>query len=162
MASKPGAHRRRRKVETRIKVKIEILMYRTITVLALILAAGAAASCGDDDPPTAPTPVPPVEVTEPFSGTLTINGAVTHPFIVQRAGNVTAQLTGLSPDEAAVISLALGTWNGQSCQIIIANDAATLNSAAIGTASAGNFCVRMSDVGRLTAPTDYVVIVRHF
>jgi hypothetical protein len=32
----------------------------------------------------------------------------------------------------------------------------------IGTASAGNFCVRLSDVGRLTAQTDYAVTVRHF
>ena len=137
-------------------------MYRPIPLLALILAASLCAACGDDDTPTTPTPDTPTELTETFSGTLTVNGAATHPFVVQRAGNVTAALSSLSPDSAAVISLALGTWNGQSCQIIIANDAATTNSIAVGTASAGNFCVRLSDVGRLTAPTDYSVTVRHF
>jgi hypothetical protein len=136
-------------------------MLRTTLVLTLLLTAGFAAACGDDDTPTAPTD-PPVAVTEPFSGTLTLNGAATHSFIVQRAGTATATLTALSPDSAAVISLSLGTWNGQSCQIILANDAATTNSSVVGNASAGNFCIRVLDVGRLTAPTDYTVTVQHF
>jgi hypothetical protein len=137
-------------------------MNRTIPSLALILAAGLFAGCGDDNElPTTPTD-PPVELTESFADRLTINGAATHQFVVQRAGNVTATLTSLSPDSAAVISLALGTWNGQVCQILLANDAATTNTTVIGTASAGNFCVRLSDVGRLTAPTEYAVTVRHF
>ena len=136
-------------------------MLRTTLVLTLLLTAGFAAGCGDDDTPTAPTD-PPVAVTEPFSGTLTLNGAATHSFIVQRAGTATATLTALSPDSAAVISLSLGTWNGQSCQIILANDAATTNSSVVGNASAGNFCIRVLDVGRLTAPTDYTVTVQHF
>jgi hypothetical protein len=136
-------------------------MLRTTLVLTLLLTAGFAAGCGDDDTPTAPTD-PPVAVTEPFSGTLTLNGAATHTFIVQRAGTATATLSALSPDSAAVISLSLGTWNGQSCQIILANDAATTNSSVVGNASAGNFCIRVLDVGRLTAPTDYTVTVSHF
>ena len=136
-------------------------MYRPTPCLALILAAGLFAGCGDDTTPTTPTD-PPVEIAEPFTGTLTITGAFTHPFIVQRAGQATATLTSLSPDSAAVISLSLGTWNGQVCQILLANDAATTNTTVVGNASAGNFCVRVSDVGRLTAPTDYAITVRHF
>ena len=156
---RPAARRVERK--NRYQSKIVIRMYRTISCLALILAAGLAAGCGDDDLPTTPTD-PPVEVVEPFTGTVTINGAATHQFVVQRAGNVTATLTSLTPDSAAVISLALGTWNGQVCQILLANDAATTNTIVIGTASAGNFCVRLSDVGRLAAATDYSVTVNHF
>jgi hypothetical protein len=137
-------------------------MYRPIALLAVILTASVFAGCDDNDTPTLPTPEVPTEISESFGGTLTLNGAATHPFVVQRAGNVTATLTSLSPDGAVVISLTLGTWNGQSCQIIIANDAATTNSTVVGTASAGNFCVRVSDVGRLAASTDYAVTVRHF
>src|SRR5688572_13442157 len=126
-------------------------MNRPISVLALFLTAGLFSGCGDSiETPTTPTD-PPVEIAEPFTGTLTINGAFTHAFIVQRAGQATATLTSLSPDSAAVISLSLGTWNGQVCQILLANDAATLNTTVVGTASAGNFCVRLLDVGRLTA-----------
>jgi hypothetical protein len=137
-------------------------MLRTTLVLTLLLTAGFTAGCGDDnDTPTTPTD-PPASVTEQFSGTLTLNGAATHTFIVQRAGQASATIASLSPDSAAVFSLALGTWNGQSCQIILANDAATTNSSVIGNASAGNFCVRVSDVGRLTAPTDYTISVSHY
>jgi hypothetical protein len=137
-------------------------MYRPVALLAVILTASVPAGCDDNDTPTLPTPEVPTEISESFGGTLTLNGAATHPFVVQRAGNVTATLTSLSPDSAAVISLTIGTWNGQSCQIIIANDAATTNSTVVGTASAGNFCVRVSDVGRLAASSDYAVTVRHF
>ena len=136
-------------------------MYRPIPVLALFLTAGLFSGCGDTETPTTPTD-PPVEIAEPFTGTLTVNGAATHPFVVQRAGQATATVTSLSPDSAAVISVSLGTWNGQVCQILLANDAATVNTTVVGTASAGNFCVRVLDVGRLTAPTDYAVTVRHF
>lgn len=137
-------------------------MLRTIPVLALLFTAVFSVGCGDDnETPTTPTdPVQPV--TDTFTETLTVNGAMTHSFIVQRAGTATATLTELTPDSAAVISLALGTWNGQTCQIILANDVATTNSSVVGTASAGNFCVRLSDVGRLTAPTGYRVTVQHF
>ena len=133
--------------------------------LAVILGTCVlAAACGDSTPTTPTNTETPTEFTETFAGTLTINGAATHPFVVQRAGTASATLTTLSPDNTAVISLSLGTWNGLFCQIILANDAATpgTTGSVTGTASVGNFCVRVSDVGKLTAPTDYEISVRHF
>ena len=132
------------------------------TVLCSVLLALGAAACGSDNPTTAPTTDVPT-ITESFSDTVTVNGARTHPFTVSKAGTVTATLIVLSPDSTVTIGLSLGTWNGTSCQIIIANDAAVLNSAATGTAQTGggSYCVRVYDVGRLTAPTDYTVQVTH-
>jgi len=76
---------------------------------------------------------------------------------------VSASLGELTPVSTAVISLSLGTWNGQSCQVTIARDDATSLSSVVGTASAGNFCVRLSDPnGGLTEPIDYTVSVTHF
>ena len=122
---------------------------------------GLSAACDEAVTPTAPEE--PVSIAETFSGTLTLNGASRHTFVTQRAGNVTAALGDLAPDSAAIVSLSLGTWNGQSCQVIIARDDATSQSAVIGTASAGNFCVRLSDPdGRLTQATEYTVTVTHF
>ena len=137
-------------------------MVRPTAALVLALAAACAGAACGDDPVTAPTPEAPVEVTESFSGTLTINGARTHPFAVQRAGTVTATLGTLAPDSAAVIGLSLGTWNGATCAVLLANDAATSSTSVVGTASVGNFCVRVYDVGRLDAPADYSISVRHF
>jgi hypothetical protein len=142
---------------------MNIPMCRPTSVSALILTVALFASACDSDEPAAPLEPEPVQVTDPFSGTLTLNGAARHTFTTQRAGSLTATLGELSPDSAAIVSLSLGTWNGQSCQVIIAKDDATSLSSVIGTASAGNFCVRLSDPnGSLTQAIDYTVTVTHF
>ncbi len=81
---------------------------------------------------------------------------------IATAGTVTATLSSLSVN-GAVVGLSLGTWNGTSCQIIIANDSAAVGGTATGAAqTTGNFCARVYDVGKLTAPTDYVITVQHY
>jgi hypothetical protein len=138
-------------------------MYRptSFAVLPLVLVSLLAAGCDDDAPPTGPTETP-TAITESFSGTVTVNGAVTNPFTITRAGEVSARIVSLSVTDA-VIGLSLGTWNGQVCQIILANDnASTTISSVTGNASAGSFCVRLYDVGKLTGPVDFEVSVTHF
>src|SRR6185436_8860426 len=108
---------------------------RIIAGLFILLAAGLTTGCGDDDTITSPTePTLPTTVTETFSGTVTRNGATSHPF-VSRGGTVTATITTLSPDSAAVVGLTLGTWNGADCQSVISNDRATQGVTVLGTAS---------------------------
>jgi hypothetical protein len=137
-------------------------MIRMISFSALIFACAFAASCGDD-PATPSTPVEtPVQINESFQGTLNLNGAFTHVFATERAGQATASLTSLSPDSAAIVSFMFGTWNGQYCQVILVKDDATTGQNLVGNASQGSFCVRIADIGRLTAPTDYAITVAHF
>jgi predicted small lipoprotein YifL len=132
------------------------------TTLVVLLAATTLAGCGDDDPIDVPTQPTPVAVTETFTGTLTVNGAVTHRFSVDRAGTVSAQVKTLS-EQAAVLGVSLGTFNGAACQIIISNTAAALNTTVTGTAqTTGNFCVWLNDVGKLAAGVDYSIDVTHF
>ena len=133
-------------------------------VAACVFLATIAARCGDDNNnlPSGPSLTPPTAVTETFEGTLTVNGGTTYPYVVAQAGLTSAVLTTLSPDTATV-GVSLGTWNGQACQIILANDNATQSAAVIGEArTAGNFCVRIHDVGKLTAAADYLLTVTHF
>ena len=131
----------------------------TILTLASVLLLGA---CGDDSDnlnQNAPTPI---SVTETFSGTLNPNGGATSTFVVQQIGNVTATLTTLSP-EGTIIGLSLGTWNGQACQVILANDNAAQGNSVIGAAtSPGTFCARVYDVGKLISLADYEISVTHF
>jgi len=138
---------------------------RLLLGLSLALIAAPACSNSGLNTPTTPSPTTPVAITETFDGTLTVNGAATHPFAAQRSGNVTAQLTLLgpdTPDAVTTVGLSLGTWNGVSCQTVIANDNAVLNSSVIGVAqSAANFCVRIYDVGKLTAAVPYSIVVTH-
>ena len=131
---------------------------------APLFAALLASACGSDSAtPTTPTATAPAETTETFDGTVTINGAATHPFAVQRPGTVTVRFAVIEPDSTAVLSLSLGTWNGAACQWVIAVDAATQGTTVTGTAStAGSFCARILDVGKLTAPASYQIVVTHF
>lgn len=140
-------------------------MYRPLTAaLFPFMLAGAlvTAACGDDDPVTGPTDEP-VAITEAFSGSLSPNGGVTHQFAVQRAGEIVARFTSLSPSDA-VVGLSIGPATIQGCSQTIANDRATSASALAGTATtAGSFCVRVYDAaGTLTGPISYEVTVTHF
>ena len=139
-------------------------MHRSIARALLLLLVSTTAACGGDDraTPTTPTPTLPTTVTETFTGTVTRNGATTHPFVT-RAGTVTAKIVTLSPESTAVVGLSLGTWNGIACQTVIANDRATQGISVIGTASGtGNLCVRLYDAaGELVELTSYEVQVEH-
>jgi hypothetical protein len=130
-------------------------------VLLAVLALGGAA-CGDDSQSTVPTPI--VITEPPFVGTLTINGAVTQPFTATSFGTATITLVSLdpNPDNSVRVSMALGTWNGASCQVVIANDNAAAGNVLLGTISAaGNLCVRMSDPGKLTQAVAFEVTISH-
>jgi predicted small lipoprotein YifL len=127
-----------------------------------IVATFTLAGCGSDDPVTIPDAPTPVAVTNTFTGTLTVNGAQTHNFTVDRAGTVSAQVKSLS-DQKATIGVSLGTWNGATCTFYISNTAAVLNTTVTGTAQqTGQFCIWLNDVGKLTAGVDYSVDVTHF
>lgn len=134
-------------------------------LLALVLVPLAlfAGGCSDNNSTNTPTtPTTPNLTTENFDGRVTINGAVTHAFVVTAPSTVTATLVTVGSGTDTVVGFALGTWNGEYCQIILANDAAVQGKFVVGLAqTAGNFCVRVYDVGKLPAATDYQVTVTH-
>ena len=137
---------------------------RRVTLALTLLLPLVAAGCGKDaQTPTTPT-ASVATVTDTFTGTLTRNGATSHPFPVQSqvGGDVTATLKVVSPDGESVVGMSLGTWNGTACQAVIANDRATVASAIFGRAtSTGILCVRIYDVGALSDSQDYEVEVVH-
>jgi hypothetical protein len=137
-----------------------IVILRSIIIASV---AFAAAACGSDNILN-PTPgTPPTSITEAYTATITVNGANTQPFTVSTIGAVTAKITALAPDDTVTVGLSLGTWNGATCTLIITNDAAVLNTTVTGTAqTVGQFCVRIYDVGKLAAATDYTVEITHF
>ncbi len=139
-------------------------MARSTVLTSLAFAAAlTATACGDDGPESPTTPTAPVAVTQTFEESLNPNGGRTHQFNADRAGDVIASLTSLTPDPEVVIGLGIGTWNGVSCSITIANDNAKLNVAIVGSATGtGAFCVRVYDVGNLTGSIDYAVTVQHY
>lgn len=73
-------------------------MRRPLT-LQVLIALSAATTLACSDSPTTPTPQPdPTPITESFTGTLTVNGAVTFaPISITSAGSANVTLTSLSP-----------------------------------------------------------------
>ncbi len=145
---------------------------RALWMPALLLAALTASACGSNSTPSGPTGPPPTAVTDTFDGTLTVNGAVTQPFVVGTAGTVVVRLAALEPPTYVVngetlnttIGVGIGTWNGVSCQIVIANDHAIVGASATGNATAtGNYCVRVYDAdGKLPQSVNYQITLTHF
>lgn len=128
--------------------------------LAVAFALGTVA-CGSSTT-TTPTPTTPTTVTDTFSGTLTTNGAASYAFTTAASGTVTATLASLTPNTTLVVGIALGTWNGNACQIILSKDSATQASFITGQASQANtYCVRIYDVGNVTDPQTYDLQVNH-
>jgi len=133
---------------------------RRLQFLTVVFAL-AGAACSDSNTVVAPTVPDPF--TDRFGGTLNRNGGQSFSFTTGRSGNVQATLTSLAPDAALPVGLSLGTWNGTSCQIILANDKAIQGSTINGaTTGAGSLCVRVYDVGNVTDPSTYEIQVIHF
>ena len=131
----------------------------TLSLVALTALAGAACETTTSPPITDPPPRTEFTVT----GSLGINGANTHQFTTTIPGEISVRLQALSPVETATIGMGLGFWTGTSCNVLIADDEAIENELLIGTGTAaGVFCVRVYDVGKLAAPTDYTLALMHF
>jgi hypothetical protein len=135
------------------------MISRLVSVVALSLVVSGCGNSSSDTTVTAP----PSTLTDSFSGTLTRNGAAAYSFTVTGAGQMTAQLTTLSPDSSKPVGLSLGTWNGSICQIILSNDNSAQGAQVVGTASAtGSFCVRIYDAaGTVVDPQTYTIDVFH-
>ncbi len=130
-------------------------------IFAVLLVAGTAAACSSNDLVTSPTTGNTTPIVETYAGTLTKNGAASYPFATL-AGSVQATLTSVSPDNTITIGLALGTWNGVSCTVVLANDKALQGTAVVGTVNTtGSLCVRVYDVGNVGDPLTYEVRVQH-
>ena len=131
-------------------------------IAAMVAAVLFSSACGSS--PTAAsttTTTTTTTVTDTFSGTLNRNGASSYAFSVSAAGTVTATLTSVA-DTTAVVGLSLGTWNGQSCSIVLSNDQAVQGTSIYGAVTAiGTLCARVYDVGKVGNPLDYQISVIH-
>ena len=136
---------------------------RMLGVMAAVVLALGLAAC--DDTTETPNPVTPttptyVDKTETFTGTVTASETKSHFFAVQ-PGRVTATLTTLAPESTTPVGVNLGTFDGLSCNPVVANATAVQGNSLVGTASsATTLCLQVYDVGNLTDKTqNYTVTV---
>lgn len=140
----------------------EVRMQKLVLQLLIVSLAVTVSACSGliDQFPTTPDPV---ITTVTFNGTLTVNGAATHQFFTAATGTVTATLTSLGENPPEAVGFSMGTMAGATCNIVLANDQAVVTTVVRGTVStlSGALCVRVYDVGKLTAPVDYTFTVSH-
>ena len=136
-------------------------------VLGSLILVATTISCGEDTP-TSPTPTPPANVIETFSGTLGKNAATSYTFTASATGSVTATLTAVGPDAKGtddlplVVGFGIGTWSNPQCTVLLAQDRAIQGSVILGNVNAsGTLCVRIFDVGNVVDQVDYTINVSH-
>ena len=135
-------------------------IFLPLTFVAVLTLATMACDSGEDTPTTPTTPGP--TVTETFAGTVTLNGAATFTFNTNLAGIVNATLRTIGPVTTTQVGMALGTWNGVTCAVQLANDRITAGTAVTGQVNAaGALCVRVYDVGQLTETSTFEIVVVH-
>ncbi len=131
---------------------------RTPCAAAIALAAAAliTISCGGIVDPSK-------NQMQEFSGTVTPQGFTQHTFSVNKTGEISVKITALAP----LNNVPLGViWaqadSNNACVSVIQSAVANLNLPAIsGQIFSGNYCVLVYDLGILTAPETYTVVVSH-
>jgi hypothetical protein len=134
---------------------------RTFSAAAVALAAAAlfTISCGGIVDPSK-------NQMETFSGTVTPqnpSGFSSHPFSVNKTGEVSIKITALAPLNNVPLGIiwAQAASDG-SCVSLIQSGIANLGVPAItGQIFSGNYCVLVYDLGILTADETYTLVVSH-
>ena len=137
---------------------------RAIIFLSFVLSAAVVAAGCEGEINNIPTTPDPVFVTDTFTGTLTVNGAQTHNVFTSATGIVTATVISLGESAPEKVGFSMGTLSTiGTCTVVLHNDFAVVNSSLSGTVASlnGSLCVRVFDVGSLTAPVDYTITVNH-
>jgi hypothetical protein len=103
---------------------------------------------------------------ETFSGTLANGGIATHTFVVNRSnGQLDVTLRQVGTASPVVMGLGVGTPSDSGCTFISGASIGTVPGSTpqlSGSISAGNYCVSIYDVGNLTAPATYTIVVSHY
>src|SRR5215475_7193497 len=129
-------------------------MHRPYVRAILAVAVLATGACSNGTLSSLTTPTNPTIFTDTFTGTLSQNGSFTHSFTTASLGAVTVTIVSLAPNSSQIV----GVWNGSACSTSpqtggSSSDTATSGSSiTLNASAAGSLCVRLYDVGFVTAP----------
>jgi len=136
---------------------------------ALCAAAGLAllvTACGKNSNATTPTQTPADPTTsERYVATIGVGGSGFYSFSVSQYGTVNVTLNAVSglDDPSVGLGLGLGVPSGFGCSpsSTVTASAGVSPPQLTATDPIGVFCVRVYDVGNLTAPLTFDVTIAH-
>src|SRR5215510_11494648 len=120
-------------------------------------------ACGKSNSPTTPTRTPAAaSKSERYVATMGVGGSSFYSFSVSEYGTVNVTLTAVSgvDDPSVAIGLGLGVPSGFGCTPSSTTTTAAGSTPQItNTLETGVYCLRVYDVGNLTGPLTFDVIV---
>ena len=101
-------------------------------------------------------------LTDTFSGTLPQGGSLIFSGNTTTSGNVTVTLTSTSPASPG-LGMSLGVSNNGICSVSVSTSSAVAGTTPqlTTTLAAGAYCVKVYDVGTLTANVSVTIAVSH-
>jgi len=108
-----------------------------------------------------------VQVTDNFTGSVTVGASDIHSFTVTTAGQpVSVTLTAAGPPATIFMGVGVGqTTTDGVCSFFSQASVVTqagASPALSGTIAAGTYCVAVFDAGNQTASVDYALTVSHY
>lgn len=140
-------------------------MRRSIVVLLAVLSSSPACNNSSTSPSVPTTPTTPL-TSQTFTGTVDKGGSSSNTtFVVAVSGEVDITITSLGPPANIIMGLAVGIPNASdgSCAAPLSagQNVQASTSPLVGTLQAGEYCVKLYDVGYQTAPINYTITVAH-
>jgi hypothetical protein len=133
---------------------------KPVTACALLLST-VLCGCGKDATPTAPTPRT-SPVTETFSSNLVVQGAVWRIVTAAQTGTLTATLT-TTDQPSTVVGVGLGVKSGSGVTGCLLNSSVTATAGSAPQLSAqvdaGDYCVKLFDVGALSSTMSFTLTI---
>ena len=109
---------------------------------------------------TAPTSISTPASVDIFSSTVGPQGSATHQLAVFYNGATT--LTLVSAGAAVTVGVSYGAWDGQTCRFFATlTAAASANPLLSAVVDPGSYCIRVFDVGQLSAPILFTLDTLH-
>jgi len=140
---------------------------RLRALVFLVFGTLVAAGCGSDNP-TTPTTTEDVRNSETFGATLNRGQSQFYSFTTVSPGTTDITLVSVRPTGSVavtlnpVVGLGLGTPQGTDCALSNATNTppGLKNQLSVAT-NVSTYCVKIADIGNLTAAVDYTIRVVH-
>ncbi len=137
-----------------------VLRLKSLALVVVLLSAVVAAGCDEEAPPTTPTPDTTASVT--WSTNLATGGASSRSFKTTRTGTVSITLQSLAASTTLRAGLGVGIPLGDGSGCVLSRSVETVAGSTAQlelSVDPGNYCVQVYDLGQLTQPASFTVLL---
>ena len=137
---------------------------RRLILILLAVVAPALACDNSDSSSGVTTPTVPL-TSQTFTGTVAVGGSSSNTtFVVAQNGEVDITISALGPPSNIIMGLAIGIPSVTDSSCAAPNGTLQVQASTtplVGSETAGTYCVRLYDIGYMTAPVSYTITVAH-